>query len=56
MFKFVGKVPEFSKEEFKAFVMEGDLVVKTSLQSALDIVDASPRLMSLVVRMNLMFL
>lgn len=37
MSKFVDKLPESFREEFKAFVAEGRLVTKTSLQSALDI-------------------
>lgn len=35
-----------SKEEFKAFFMVGSLVAKASLQSTLDIADASSRFMA----------
>lgn len=49
---FTNKLPEDSKEEFKAFLAEGHLVTKTSLQSTLDVADGSSRTMASAVIME----
>lgn len=45
MSKFVGKLPEASMEEFMVFIAEGYFIAKISLQSSLDVSDASARIM-----------
>lgn len=38
---FIDKLPESSRDSFKAIIQEGQLVAKTSLQLALDAVDTA---------------
>lgn len=47
--KFMDKLPETSREEFKVFILEGCVVAKTSLQSTLDMADALDRVMASAV-------
>lgn len=46
MTKFVDNLLQSFKEEFKAFIAEGRLVAKMPLQSALNVMDSSSRVMA----------
>ncbi|EMP36107.1 hypothetical protein UY3_06718 [Chelonia mydas] len=50
--KFADKLPEPSRKKVMTFIVEGSIVVKTSLQSAPDAADAIARIMALAVTMR----
>lgn len=46
------RLPNSSREDFKAFVMEDSLVSKTSLQSALDLSDTASKVVATAIMMR----